>query len=311
MAARGRGAGDTMKAGAVLLALLGVAVTTGAAYPSVTRRVAVRRERAEPRDAQGVRAGADAYTMGHGTDAILFVHGFGSSPATFRFLAQDLAARGFTCRAMRLPGFSERIDAMMGVDDGDWRDAVVAESAALRSNHRRVWLAGHSMGGAVVLDVVLGHAAEVDGLILIAPLIEVSTRRSLGIPSRDLFRVARALLPPDAILRTMFPVDLHARRDGVDELRDTFMPASLYEAMFRVSGRIRASAPAIREPALLVLPGSDKVVSRRASLAFYDGLASSRKRLHHAPRAGHVVPLDYGWPEVAAAIDSFVREEQP
>src|SRR5690606_6032951 len=57
------------------------------------------------RNTEGVRVEGEAYTLGEGPAAILFVHGFAESPANFRPMVEHFANRGFTCRAMRLPGF--------------------------------------------------------------------------------------------------------------------------------------------------------------------------------------------------------------
>lgn len=298
-----------MMAGRLTLMLLGLAATAGTAYPSWTRMRALQREGRQAWDADGVRAGAAAFRTGSGSTAVLLVHGFASSPGLFRFVAPALAERGYTCRAMRLPGFAERLDRMMAVDERQWRDAVAGEVAELRLTHDHVWIAGHSMGGTLALDYVLEHPGEVEGLVLIAPLIEVSTQRSLGLPTRPLFRVARRVLPSDAILGTAFPVDLHAKGEGIDELRDRFLPIGMYDAMFRLTDRVRARAGEVDVPVLMVLPGEDKVVSRRAARAYFDRLGSSRKQVCEASRAGHVVPLDYGWQDVVAGVDAFARGE--
>jgi carboxylesterase len=296
-----------MMAGRLAFTVLGLVATASTAYPSWTRMRALQREGRQEWDATGVRSGSAAFTVGAGSTAVLFVHGFASSPSIFRFMAPALAEQGYACRAMRLPGFAERLDRMHAVDEARWRDAVAAEVTALRSTHQQVWIVGHSMGGTLALDYALEHPGQLDGLVLIAPLIKVSTRRSLGLPSQSLFRFARHVLPADAILGTAFPVDLNARGEGIDESRDRFLPIAMYDAMFRMTDRVRARAPELDLPVLMVLPGRDKVVSRRAARAYFEGLGSGRKQVFHAPRSGHVVPLDYGWNEVVRQIDAFAR----
>lgn len=295
--------------GKLVLAFLGMLASAGFAYPAWTRLRAIEEDDRESWGPDGVRSGAAAYALGEGRTAILFVHGFGSSPATFRLIASDLAARGYACRALRLPGFSERLEGRMRADDAAWRATLDAEIAALRATHEHVFLAGHSMGGALAIGYALDHPDAIDGLVLIAPLIRVSTRRSLGLPSRNLFLAARRVLPADTVLGTTFPVDLHAKDEDHVELRDRFLPVSAYDAMFRVADRIADRAGDLRLPVLMVVPGSDRVVSRRAALDYFARIGSPRKFLHHAPRAGHVVPLDYGWQEVASAIDTLVSRE--
>src|SRR5579871_5198861 len=61
------------------------------------------------RDPDGVRRGCREFTVGRGDTALLLIHGFSDSPAVFRRMAPDLAARGFACRAMRLDRKSTRL----------------------------------------------------------------------------------------------------------------------------------------------------------------------------------------------------------
>jgi carboxylesterase len=293
----------------LLLAGLAGALGAGAAYPAWTRMRAAQRERRESFDANGIRAGMQAFAVGEGRIALVMLHGFASGPSVFQFLAPALAESGYACRVPRLPGFGERVERMCAVQEGDWRLCALSEIEHARATSDSVWLVGHSMGGTLALDLAQTHPHLVEGVVLIAPLIEVSARRSLGLPPERMFRAVSRLLPGETILGTAFPVDLHARADGIDELRDRFLPLSMYAAMFRLLADVRARSRALPIPALLVVPGSDKVVSRRASREYFDSLRAPRKLAIEIAEAGHVVPLDYGWRNVAAVIDAFVRGE--
>lgn len=293
----------------LLIAGMACAAGASAAYPAWTRMRAAQRERLEKWDASGIREGMQPFAVGDGPVTMILVHGFASGPSVFRFLAPAIADAGFAARAIRLPGFGERVERMCAVREGDWRLALLDEVDRARATGSRVWLVGHSMGGTLVLDLAQTHPQKIEGLVLLAPLLQVSARRTLGLPPERMFRLAVRALPGDTILGTAFPVDLHARKDGVDELRDRFLPMSMYDAMFRLTADVRARPAQLDVPVLVVLPGSDKVVSRRATRRYFDVLNAPRKALVEDPRAGHVVPLDYGWQEVARVIVDFVRKQ--
>ncbi len=293
----------------LLIAGIAGVVTARAAYPAWTRMRAAQREAGESFDAEGVRAGMQAFHVGEGRVALILLHGFASGPSVFRFLAPVLAEAGFACRVPRLPGFGERVARMCAVHEGDWRLAALAEIERARAESDAVWLVGHSMGGTLALDLAQTHPGLLDGLILLAPLIEVSARRSMGLPPERMFHAVSRVLTGDTILGTAFPVDLHARADGVDELRDRFLPMSMYAAMFRLASAVRARPRALPIPVLMVVPGGDKVVSRRASREYFDSLAAPRKLCMEDVNAGHVLPLDYGWRDIATAMIHFVRGE--
>jgi len=74
------------------------------AYALRTQYRRQRWERQTQRGADGVRNGAEAFTAGNGSIALLLIHGYADSPAQFRFLVPLLVEQGFACHAMRLPG---------------------------------------------------------------------------------------------------------------------------------------------------------------------------------------------------------------
>jgi len=187
---------------------------------------------------------------------------------------------------------------------------LAKEVEQARSEGRDVWLAGHSMGGTLALDYAQTNPDAVRGVILLAPLIEVSSRRSLGLPPDRLYRAAARLLPQRTILETAFPVDLHAAAEGVEELRDRFLPMSVYDAMFRLAHDVKSRPASLQVPVLVMVPGRDLVVSRAATLAYYETLRADRKQLIVSEKAGHVVPLDYGWEDAVAAMDAFVGAQE-
>lgn len=295
-----------MLAGKIILALVGLAFVARTAYPAWTRMRAEQRERDVQRDANGIRAGMQPFASGEGDTALIFIHGFASGPSVFRFMTPALAESGFDCRVLRLPGFGESLERMRAISESDWRHSLEMAVERARADGKKIWLVGHSMGGTLAIDYALSHPERIEGLVLLAPLIEVSHRRSLGLPPDRLHRFARRLLSDDAILETAFPVDLNARAEGIDELRDRFLPISMYDAMFRLTASVQPRGADLDVPALMVIPGSDKVVSRRASRAYFSTLAFDRKLLLDDKRAGHVVPLDYGWENVVRAMKEFI-----
>lgn len=295
--------------GKIVLSLALLLVVARAAYPAFTRHHAMEAEVAIERNESGIRVGMEPFTLGSGDTVLLFIHGFASDPSVFRLMAPMLAEDGFECRVLRLPGFGEPMERIRKVTESDWRRTVSDEVERTTKEGKRIWLVGHSMGGTLALDYALSNPNRVEGLILLAPMIKVSARRSLGLPPQWMQRVGSAFLSKDTILETAFPVDLNARSDDLDELRDHFLPISMYDELFRIGARIKGRGEGLNLPVFLVLPGSDRVVSRRASRAYFSTIASEHKELLVAPRAAHVVPLDYGWEDVTERVKNFITTD--
>ena len=294
---------------AALCALVLTAVSADYAYSRAVAAHAARWEARQARGADGVRLDCAGFTCGTGRVALLLVHGFGSSPAVFRPWAEELAARGFTCRAMRLPGFGEPLDAARGATADAWRRAVDAEIDALRRGHDEVWLVGHSMGATLCAEAAARRPDDVAGVVLLAPLFGVSSRRSLGVPPERLFGLRRVLQYTD-VFETCFPIDADDPAVAHLEARDRFVPLNIYTSMFEVMRAGRGLAPRLRGPVFMAAAVRDRVVDLRAARRFAAELGPG-VRYREVEPAGHVLPLDTGWRALCGEVEAFIRGAAP
>jgi len=269
-------------------------------------------ERGVRRDAGGLAFDAAPYTVGDGGVALLLVHGFADTPAVFRGLADALAARGLTCRAMRLPGAGEPLATAARQNPATWLAAVRAEAAALRAAHRRVWLAGHSMGGALALLAQLDDPATADGLVLLAPLIAVSPARAPLLPPRLWFRIAHAALPFSRTFESCFAVNVLTRDgDAIAYTRDRFIPFATYSGLFRLTDRLRGRGPNLRAPLFAALAAGDRVVDAGAARAWLDTCRAPRRRIETLDDCGHAIPLEANrLPELSGHIAAFINHQE-
>ena len=288
----------------IIAAVLTAWIGGDIAYSTLTKHRFLEWEKSVERDGDGLRLGARAFTVGHGDTALLMVHGFGDSPAVFRHLAPALAERGYACRAMRLPGFGEPMAAYGRVTDDQWMEAIESELEALRSEHARVWVVAHSLGAAITLRHILSGQDHVDGLVLLAPLIRVSGRRSPLLPPATWYAVTRNMLTYEYV-ESVFPMDVR-RVDLPDYPRDRFVPRNVYDAMFETLSAIAGRAADVRQPLLMMLAGDDPVIDTPTAEAFFKAAGSDTKRVVLLEDVGHAFPVDRGWERVVEEIDAFV-----
>ena len=272
----------------------------------VRRRLWERRIR---RGADGVLADAAPYTVGNGATALLLIHGFADSPAVFRELAAELAAKGLACRVMRMPGACEPRAVAARQSPATWLAAVRAEVAVLRATHRQVWLLGHSMGGSLALLAQLDAPATADGLILLAPLIKVSAARApLHLPPRLWFRLARLILPHVRTFESSFPMHtltLYGSRSGYT--RDRFIPLATYEGLFALTDRIRGRAAELQVPLFAELVTGDRIVDTAAAQAWLAAYRGPRRHIAILEGYGHALPQETRLlPELARRIAEFI-----
>jgi alpha-beta hydrolase superfamily lysophospholipase len=277
------------------------------AYGLLMRLRYARWERAVQRDSEGVRAGCRECLLGAGETALLLVHGFGDSPAIWQRIAPALADRGFTVRTLRLPGHGLAMAQYRKTDAAQWRQAVQDALAELRRACARVVLVAHSLGAAVALDALAGRPDLADGLVLLAPLIDVSSRRSPLLHPRTWYGLLdRLLLFSDPIGMTL-PPDLHDKEALVLVRDDRFVPRVIFREMFAVIARNRGRAASFRTPLLMVLAGDDLVIDNRAAARFFADYGGPKRR-ETASAAGHMLPLDFGWDKIVDEVARFARE---
>lgn len=265
-------------------------------------------ESAVERSDDGVRVGCESFTTGTGGTALLMVHGFSDSPAVFSLMAQNLAERDYTCRVVRLPGFCEPFEVLEQTNREDWHRTLDEEIARLRASFDTVWIVGHSTGAALSVRYTLDHPAAADGLILLAPLVEVSGRRSPVLSPHLWFKVTDSVFIFTDRLETCFDLDVRSEEGQQALIQDKYMPMAIIKQTFAVANEIKDRAPDVKLPVYIAVSDDDSIVDSDAAVAWAQQLGSSRTKLVHSDVAGHVLPVDVGWRDLCADIDVFIRE---
>lgn len=110
---------------------------------------------------------------------IMFIHGFGQSSFSWENMADEMSSKGYDCYCVDLPnfGYSTRENAEMELID---RETLV-EKLMLSIAPGFTWtLAGHSMGGAVAINVA--QQVDVQKLMLFcaAPVADMGNMGNMG-----------------------------------------------------------------------------------------------------------------------------------
>ena len=277
-------------------------------------------EHTAARDENGVLANAAPYTLEGESPreprtAILFIHGFADTPETWQLLAPRVhALTGATCRVMRLPFISAppRLQHRATLDA--WLDAVRDEVARLRACHKKVFVAGHSLGGGLALlssgSILLPSGqpreqdapATLDGVILFAPLIH--TPRWCGIPLSALFAIADRAMLFTRVLHNHFPAVIKTKDGRVyDYPRDRYIAFAIYRSLFKMTRRLGKNKTREQDaPATLAfLSLRDRVIDTPRALRYLAGA-----KIITTQEAGHVLTLDTGWEQRAEEIAAFI-----
>ncbi|MDR0994316.1 MAG: lysophospholipase [Verrucomicrobiota bacterium] len=249
-----------------------------------------------------------------GSPALLLIHGFADGPSVFSKMAPILAEAGFAVRAMRLSA-SGGIppEEMAGICLDTWRKDIQTELHALQAAEpgRPIWLVGHSMGSTLAFDAGLRNNDAVAGLVLLAPLIEPSNERSPILTSRQWFTVLNRMLFFSSVVRSGLPKDVHDPHIRKAYSTDRYLHRDLYRALFESTDAIVGHAADWTGPLMVVLSPSDQVVDNEATTRFVFSASNAVPlRLSEQYSGGHVLPLDFGYEQLAGKIIRFIRDPQ-
>ena len=260
------------------------------------------------------RASTEPFSLNpSGSPALLLVHGFADGPSVFAKIAPILADSGFAVRAMHLPGSGVPPAQMAGTTLDAWRTAIDREIAGLRENERErpVWLVGHSLGGALAFDAALRPENRVAGLVLLAPLVDVSRARSPVLSPRRWFQILDRLLVFSDVVESRLPADLRDPDARAAYRTDKFIHRDVYRALFDAMDAVRPRAAEWRGPLLAIVSPSDQIVDVAATKFFFAATNAAPSKLSEQYSAGHVLPLDHGHDKIAERMARFIRDAAP
>ncbi|MFC1728812.1 alpha/beta hydrolase [candidate division KSB1 bacterium] len=127
----------------------------------------------------------EPFSFDSGEAACLLLHGFTGSPSEMRPLGEFLASHGYAARCPLLPGHGTSIDDLERYGWRDWYQTAEEEWNQLQTQHKKVFIIGLSMGGALALQLAAGH--RVDGVVTLASGVKFTDWRIRALPFLRLF----------------------------------------------------------------------------------------------------------------------------
>ena len=297
---------------ALTIALTAAAEVAAAAAVVIGWRVrsARRIERATaarlPLGPDGVVRGAEPIALDgpEPARAVLLLHGFGDTPQTLRYLAEDLHAHGYTVRAPLLPGHGRTLRDFRASGAAAWIGAARDELRALRARHGRVAVVGLSMGGAiasVLAAEISDEGGDLPALVLISPYLDASQvvrrvarwHRTLGLGTTYL--VARG-----------GERSVHDEVERAKTLSYRVTTPRLLHELVTLADRARAALGRITAPTLIIQSREDNRIAPEVAERAHDALGARERRLVWVERCGHVITVDFGRERVFALVREWL-----
>ena len=213
-------------------------------------------------------------------EAVVLVHGFTGVPAHFRPLSGFLNDHGYTVVAPRLAGHGTTLADMATTRADDWI-ASARNAAEDVADHKRIHLAGLSMGGLISL-LLAGPTGAATVTTINSPVIVRDKRLYLAPVVRHFLR------------EVSWPEPETPELD--EELEQYWIPYPGFPTksamgLLSIGGRALWAARRVEVPTLVIQSRSDETVDPRSARILARALGE-HARVHWLANSIHVAVLD-------------------
>ncbi len=239
-----------------------------------------------------ILGGASVF-LKHGKQALVFMHGFTSTPLSVMPVAEELARAGFTLSLPLLPGSGTTPEDMARYGAPDWIQAALDAWDGLAREYTRPAVAGLSMGGALALRVAAQR--PVSAVVALSPALYLDDWRAWFAP---LFRY----LP---LWRKSIGNDIKSKKLQ-EKSYSRFALKSIYD-LDLVMRAAREALPKITAPLLTMQAVEDHTISPRCLDVCYGRAGSASKEKHRLTNSYHVITMDHEYLFVAEKMKDFLN----
>ncbi len=220
-----------------------------------------------------------------GPDAVLLLHGLTGSTFEVRPVAERLAAAGMRCLAPLMAGHGGAPDELIDVPWTDWVSRAARDLARLEGA-RRTFVVGCSMGALVACALAHDQPARVDGLVLLAPALELHLQGRLGALLGRLGLLRRCVIPKTAG-SDVSDEEMRRRNPTLPGV-----PLAAVAELEKLAAHVDRQLPGIAAPALVIAGGHDHTVTLAGARRLARRIGSGPAELVVLPRSWHLVGID-------------------
>jgi carboxylesterase len=220
-----------------------------------------------------------------GPDAVLLLHGLTGSTFELHPIAERLNAAGMRCLAPVMEGHAAGTEGLVGVPWTDWVAKATRDLTRLEGA-RRTFVVGCSMGALVACVLAHDHPARVDGLVLLAPALELQLQGKLAaLLGRT--PLLRSLVLPKTAGSDVRDPEMRQRNPGLPGV-----PLGAVAELAELAAHVDRQLPGIPAPALVIAGGHDHTVTLGGARRLARRIGSGPARLVVLPESWHLVGID-------------------
>ncbi len=234
----------------------------------------------------GIEHGREFELRG-GPDAVLLLHGLTGSTFEMHVVARRLAEAGMRCLAPIMAGHGGEARDLLGVPWPEWVAKARRDLARLEGA-RRTFVVGCSMGALVACALAHDHPERVDGLVLLAPALELQLHGWIGSQLGRLAPLSRIIVPKEAGSDVRDPAMRARNREATLE----GVPLAAVAELRALGEHVDRALPGIAAPALVVAGAHDHTVTVAGARRLARRIGSGPAELVILEESWHLVGID-------------------
>jgi acylglycerol lipase len=243
---------------------------------------------------------------------IIAVHGLAEHIGRYKNVVNYLVPRGYAVygldhrghgKSQGTKGYVDRFDDYI-IDLKTFYDMVRKEQP-----DKKIFMLGHSLGGLIAVDYAIKYQAELAGLVVSAPLLQIG--ESVSPATVFMAKILSALAPKmgittldaSAISRDKAVVDAYVNDPLVYRGKTS---ARLGVEMIKITTALPAMIPTITLPILIMYGTEDRLCDPEGSKMLYDKASSKDKTLKAYKGLYHEIFNEPEHDAVLADVDAWL-----
>ena len=235
-----------------------------------------------------------------GPDAVLLLHGLTGSTFEMTHVARRLAADGMRCLAPVMAGHGGPATGLVGVGWPEWVAKARGDLVRLEGA-RRTFVVGCSMGALVALALAHDVPERVDGLVLLAPALELHVYGKFGGLLGRVPALRDVILPKRAGSDVADP-EMRVRNKCMDGV-----PLSAVAELLALAAEVDRRLPGVAAPALVVAGAHDHTVTLGGARRVARRIGGGPARLVVLEQSWHLVGIDVDRDRCAEEVSRFLE----
>lgn len=226
------------------------------------------------------------------------IHGFTSTPDSFRHLAHRLSNNlGWEIHAPLLPGHGLTYDQLDHITSQKWITFAEKEFEDLSQKFSKVHLVGLSMGGTLCAHLATKYPKQVHSLILFSPAMYVR-----GFWSRVFLPIVR-LMPKSILKKWIVQKPYGITTEPISYHRYSILSVTEFDNVCKtVKKEFQTNLPC-----LIFAPVNDMTIHPKSAKWFLSHTSSTKSRLVDLYQSPHVVFLGKDNEKIDTEVETFLK----